>query len=544
MSVARLQDYVTRAAERRPDATALVDGEQTFAYQALEQHSNQLARLLLEGGCKPGDRVGLLLPKSADAVIAMLAVLKVGGLYVPVDPESPVSRIEKIISAAECRYVLATSAATALLENLLATISAPTKPGLIWMEASDAPSISGLGDVLTKADASALNNEPLAAALQPGAGPAHLLFTSGSTGMPKGVIVTHANVIAFVEWAKDYFGMNESDRVSCHSPLHFDLSTFDLYGAFAAGGAVHLVPPKLNLFPKGLIGFMRDRRLTQWFSVPSVLTYLTRFDAVEDGDFPELKRLIWCGEVFPTPSLISWMQKLPHSTFTNLYGPTEATIASSYYTMPAIPHDPHASVPIGKACGGEEMLILGDDLEPLPKGGTGDIYIAGAGVTDGYWRDNAKTEAAFRSSIHPSAGTGKRIYRTGDLGYVGEDDQIHFVGRADSQIKSRGHRIELGEIETALSSLPEIGQVAVVAIEIDFGSYTICCAYAPDDGYDPSPKEIKARLSALVPRYMVPVRWQKMDTMPSNANGKVDRVALSAMFREDQADQRVPSTSN
>ena len=534
MTVTRLQDYVTREAERRPDAIALVDDEQAVAYQVMERRSNQLARLLLEGGCQPGDRVGLLLPKSADAVIGMLAVLKAGGLYVPVDPESPASRIEKIMLAAECRYILAGAAATSLLERLMPMMAAETRPGLIWMN-GDAPSGDEITPRFTKADASTLDDEPLAAALQPDAGPAHLLFTSGSTGIPKGVIVTHANVIAFVDWAKAYFGINEHDRVSCHSPLHFDLSTFDLYGAFAAGAEVHLVTPKLNLFPKKLIGFMRDRRLTQWFSVPSVLTYLTRFDAVENGDFPEMKRLIWCGEVFPTQPLISWMEKLPHVTFTNLYGPTEATIASSYYTVPAIPDGPNASVPIGQACGGEEMLILGDNQQPLPKGETGDIWIAGAGITDGYWRDDAKTEAAFQLYVTPSAATG-RMYRTGDLGYVGEDDQIHFVGRADTQIKSRGHRIELGEIETALNSLPEVGQVAVVAIEIEFGSYNICCAFAPADGHDPSPQEIKKRLSALVPRYMLPVQWQKMTTMPSNANGKIDRVALTALFRDDNTD--------
>jgi amino acid adenylation domain-containing protein len=494
----------------------------------LERRSNQLARLLLEGGCKPGDRVGLLLPKSAVAVTAMLGVLKAGGLYVPVDPESPAARIEKILNAAEYRYICAGSAATALLNGLLPAMAAEMRPGLIWMDEAP-PDDLDTPPRFIQTDAAALNDEPLPSALQPGAGPAHLLFTSGSTGQPKGVIVTHANVIAFVDWAHAYFDLNDGDRVSCHSPLHFDLSTFDLYGAFSAGAEVHLVPAKLNLFPKGLIGFMRDRRLTQWFSVPSVLTYLTRFDAVAEGDFPEMKRLIWCGEVFPTPSLIYWMEKLPHVAFTNLYGPTEATIASSYYTVPSAPSDPHESVPIGKACGGEEMLILGDDLKPLAKGETGDIHIAGAGVTDGYWRDQAKTEAAFRPYVGASAAAGERMYRTGDLGYVGDDDQIHFVGRADSQIKSRGHRIELGEIETALNSLAEVGQVVVVAIEVEFGSYNICCAFAPADDHDPSPQEIKRRLASLVPRYMLPVSWKKMTTMPSNANGKDDRVALTAM---------------
>ena len=182
----------------------------------------------------------------------------------------------------------------------------------------------------SEADGAALSSEPL-----PGGGagddPAHLLFTSGSTGTPKGVIVAHRNVVAFVTWANGYFGVGETDRVSCHSPLVFDLSTWDLFGGFAAGAEVHLVPPQLNLFPGRLVEFIREHRLTQWFSVPSLLAYLARFDAVQPGDFPDLRRIIWCGEVFATPALRYWMERVPHASFTNLYGPTETTIASSYF---------------------------------------------------------------------------------------------------------------------------------------------------------------------------------------------------------------------
>jgi acyl-coenzyme A synthetase/AMP-(fatty) acid ligase len=338
-------------------------------------------------------------------------------------------------------------------------------------------------------------------------------------------MVSHANVIAFVTWANRHFGLSPADRVSCHSPLHFDLSTYDLYGGFAAGAEVHLVPSELNLFPHGLIDFIRGHRLTQWFSVPSVLTYLARFDAVTPGDFAHLRRILWCGEVFPTPALKYWMERLPHVTFTNLYGPTETTIASSYYTVPAPPADANADVPIGEACGGEEMLILDSALTPRAPGTVGDIYIGGAGVTLGYWRDPEKTRQAFVAA----AEGGERLYRTGDLGYRDVDGLVHFLGRADAQIKSRGHRIELGEIEAALNTVGGVRECAVVGVPTgDFHNTAICCAYAADNGSRAS--ELRAGLRKLLPDYMLPSRWKAFDSLPKNANGKIDRATLRESF--------------
>ncbi|MGH6921795.1 MAG: AMP-binding protein, partial [Geminicoccaceae bacterium] len=357
-----LQAYVTRQAERRPQATALVDGDLGVTYEALESRANRLARLLRERA-RRGDRIGLLLPKSSAAVAAMLATLRAGAIYVPLDPESPAARLEKILRAADCRLLLVSAPAVPLLRQLMPRLEQALRPDLLWMGDVSADT-ADLKATFSETDAANLSSEPLA---DGGAGddPAHLLFTSGSTGMPKGVIVAHRNVIAFVTWANAYFGLGERDRISCHSPLVFDLSTWDLFGGFAAGAEVHLVPPQLNLFPGRLVDFIRERRLSQWFSVPSLLAYLARFDAVQRGDFPDLKRIIWCGEVFATPALRYWMERVPHASFTNLYGPTETTIASSYFTVEAPPSDPGAPVPIGRACAGETLHILGPDLAPL-----------------------------------------------------------------------------------------------------------------------------------------------------------------------------------
>jgi acyl-coenzyme A synthetase/AMP-(fatty) acid ligase len=254
---------------------------------------------------------------------------------------------------------------------------------------------------------------------------------------------------------------------------------------------------------------------------------MAKFDVVAYGDFPSLRRVMWCGEAIPTPTLIYWMQRLPHASFTNLYGPTETTIASSYYTVPGCPSDERAPVPIGKACAGEELLILDERLQRVAPGETGELYIRGVGLSPGYWRDLEKTRGAFLP--YPSGGPDERVYRTGDLAWRAADGMHYFVGRADTQIKSRGYRIELGEIEAALSSLAELQESAVVAIPSEgFEGWTICCSYVPAPGAEVASSGLRERLTALVPGYMLPTRWIRYDSLPKNGNGKIDRPRLRA----------------
>jgi non-ribosomal peptide synthetase component F len=337
-------------------------------------------------------------------------------------------------------------------------------------------------------------------------------------------------VIQFIEWANRYFGICSSDRLSAHPPLHFDLSTFDMFGAFAAGAELHLVSPALNLLPHKMADFIRASELTQWFSVPSILSYMAKFDVVSPNDFPTLRRVLWCGEAFPTPSLIYWMERLPKISFTNLYGPTEATIASSYYTVPKCPEDERSTIPIGAACGGEELLALDDDLRLVPEGEIGNLYIRGVGLSPGYWRDQEKTDAVFLPNPHSSV-PGDRIYKTGDLTKVGADGLFYFLGRADSQIKSRGYRIELGEIEAALNAINGLEECAVVAVNsAGFEGAMICCAYAPQSGVQVTPNVLREKLSKLLPNYMMPLKWMAFDKLPKNANGKIDRPKLREQF--------------
>ncbi|MBI4271501.1 MAG: amino acid adenylation domain-containing protein [Candidatus Rokubacteria bacterium] len=523
-----LHEWVSRQAQRRPDAVAVVGGHETLTYARLDELSNRLARMLRHGGCARGDRVAVLMPKSPMAIIGLLGIYKAAGIYVPLDPASPASRLAKILDACDSTWLLAGGAVAGLLGELLqadrrrAPVSVgwldPTPPG-----GNDARPAFALGDLR------ACSGEPDVCA-GTRHDPAHILFTSGSTGIPKGVVITHANVIHFVEWAIAYFGMDPPDRMSGHPPLNFDLSVFDIFGTFAVGGQLHLVPPELNLAPGKLAEFIRRSELTQWFSVPSVLNYMAKFDVVKFDDFPALKRVLWCGEVLPTPSLRYWMERLPHVRFTNLYGPTEATIASSYYTVPRCPDDPQAPIPIGTACAGEELLVLDEARQPVAPGAIGELYIGGVGLSPGYWRDPEKTAAAFVP--HPRRpGASERLYRTGDLARVGADGLVHFLGRADSQIKSRGYRIELGEIEAALHALPGLRECAVVGIASEgFEGTAICCAYVPAPGATVTPVTLRRELSRLLPGYMLPARWLAFARFPTNANGKIDRRRLKEAF--------------
>ena len=523
-----LADWVTLQAARRPDAVAVVAEGSALTYAELESRSNQVATVLRDSGCARGDRVCLLMAKSPDAIVGLLGIYKAGGIYVPLDPTSPPARLQKIIDSCGPRFILASGPVSRLVGEILAGRRTNGSVSVGWLD--DGP---GCGtdpmSRFTARDLSLAGTDPPAV----GRGshhPAHILFTSGSTGVPKGVIITHANVIRFVEWATRHFGIGPSDRLSCHPPLHFDLSFFDIFGAFAAGARLHLVPPDASLLPTTLADFMRASEVTQWFSVPSVLGYMAKFDVVRFHDFPALRRLIWCGEVFSTAALIHWMKRLPHVSFTNLYGPTETTIASSHYTVPSCPSSEQEAIPIGTACDGEELLVLDASLHPVRDGEIGDLYIRGVGLSPGYWNDPGKTREVFLEG-RTVAGRSGRLYRTGDLAWRGKDGQIYFAGRTDSQVKSRGYRIELGEIESCLGTLESIRESAVVAIPTNgFEGAVICCAYVPVWTTDATPMALRQRLGRLLPVHMLPSRWMAFDRLPRNGNGKIDRASLKTLF--------------
>jgi amino acid adenylation domain-containing protein len=528
-----LQQGVTAQARRCPDAIALVFNDTRLTYRALDEASNRLAHCLRAAGCRHGDRVGLLMPKQPMAIVAVLGALKAGATYVPLDPAGPRVRLARVLEVSDCRFVLAAGQVGPLLAETLATAALQQQPLIGWLDEAPWSGLERPGFDMHGLSAYASSEPTLPACGEQGAcdtDVALLLFTSGSTGLPKGVMLTHRSVVHFIRWAMRYFGIEESDRVSQHPPMQFDVSTLDIFGTLWAGAQLHLVPPELNLLPHKLAQFIRQAELTQWFSVPSVLNLMANFDVIGQDDFPSLRRVLFAGEVLPTRTLIHWMRRLPHVDFTNLYGPTETTISSSHYTVPRCPASELEPIPIGTACDGEELLILDEKLQPLAAGESGELYIGGVGVSPGYWRDPARTRGVFVADPR-SADPQQRLYKTGDLARRDENGFIFFLGRADMQIKSRGYRIELGEIEAALHSLPDLRESAVVAIPSEgFEGWQICCAYAPVPERSVAPENLRKALATVLPTYMLPRRWLRYEALPKNPNGKIDRPQLKAAF--------------
>ena len=525
-----LHGYLDQQAGSRPEAVAFRQERQSITYAELLDSSNRLAQLLLTAGCGHRDRVCLLMDRSINAVIAMVGVLKAGCTYVPIDPTAPASRSAQIVATVAPAAIVVDPAAVVKLNELrrLAVIARETL--LVTLEdpvdalPADCPAL-GVRD-LAQQDAAA---PPLAGSRDDAA---YIMFTSGSTGTPKGAVVTHANVRAFIDWGVSHFDVHAGDRHSWQPPLHFDLSTWDVYGGLSGGAEVHIVPPG-TLLPQQIFDFITTHRLNQWFSVPSAMAYASR-SRRHPGALGDLHRVLWCGEVMPTPVLRDWMQRAPQAQFTNLYGPTETTVASSYFTISAVPASDDPPAPIGRACDGEELLILDEALRPVAIDEIGEIYITGVGVGVGYWGDEPRTRAVFISDPRPPQSDGV-IYRTGDLGRLGADGDVRFVGRADTQIKSRGYRIELGEIEVALARLPEIAESAVLALDLGgFEGTTIGCAVAPTAGCQLELNVIRVRLADFLPSYMIPTRWRINDELPKNGNGKIDRQRLTVEMMEGQ----------
>jgi amino acid adenylation domain-containing protein len=482
---ARLED----AARARPDHPAVVDRGRSLTYGELDRRANQLAHVLSAAGVGRGERVAVLLTKSADAVCSLYAVMKTGAAYVPLDPGAPPQRLSDVV--ADCR------------------------PRCVLTDRPDVP-----GRVDPTADPLGVPDDPIECRVTPD-DLAYILYTSGSTGVPKGVMLTHANATAFVQWAGLEFGVTADDRLASHAPLHFDLSVFDLYASAAAAATVVLVPPEASVLPMELRRFLERERITVSYSVPSVLTQLARRAQLAPGDLPALRTVLFAGEVFPTKYLRRLMAALPHARFANLYGPTETNVCT-WYDVTAPPASDDETVPIGVAVPGTSLAVLGDDDGTATSGCHGELLVQGPSVARGYWRDPQRTSSRFVTSPRPDLPG--RWYRTGDLVDAGSDGNLRFVGRRDSQVKSRGYRIELGDVEAAIHAHPAVVECAVVAVPDELVSARLH-AFAVVDA-DVSVRDLARFTAERVPRPMVPESFEICAALPRTATGKTDRRAL------------------
>jgi amino acid adenylation domain-containing protein len=530
-----LHQLLERAAHEHPGAVAVVDGDREVPYAELDAMAGQVAAALLAHGVRRGDRVGLYLPKSVEAVAGIYGVLRAGAAYVPLDPDAPAARLALMLADCGVETLLTSSEVAerwsgliegrAPLRNLVVldrppTGDARTGGGPPGSRSEDPAAPPGLRIT----PASRVWGRPAAAPVRgTGLDLAYVLYTSGSTGMPKGVMLSHHNALAFVEWAVGAFGVTAGDRLGNHAPLHFDLSVFDLFAAAYAAAAVVLVPRRAAAFPPLLARLTDEARVTVWYSVPSTLTLLATRGGLQPGALPRLRTVLFAGEVFPLQHLRRLRELLPHARFVNLYGPTETNVCTWYEVPPLGPGDGTAdrSLPIGSAIDGVEVLAVREDGAPCGPGEIGELLVRGPTVMHGYWGDAERTSLSLVP--HPEDLPGP-VYRTGDLVTADADGVFSFIGRRDAQVKSRGYRIELGEVEHAVGAHPDVVECAVVAVPDELLTNRLKAYVVARDGLDSS--RLVDFCAKRLPAYMLPSEVAFVAALPKTSTGKTDRGAL------------------
>lgn len=484
----RLHDLVTTAARRDPGALAVHAPDGTLSYGELDRLADRYSAALGAHGVGPGDRVLLWAAKSGRAVALMQACLRRGALYVPVTESNPPSRLTLISRSCGAALVV-TDGSGAQRADAAGWDAAPwTTFDALLARSGDGPApapVRGAPD-----------------------DPAYILYTSGSTGEPKGVCLSHRNALAFVTWASETLGLGPRDRLSNHAPFNFDLSVFDLYAAFHAGASVHLIPPELAYAPGQLVRFLREQRLTVWYSVPSALTLMmTRGGLFDDGPPPALRVCCYAGEPFPLPLAQQLRLQWPEVRMFNWYGPTETNVCTSYEVTAADLHR-ETPLPIGTMCAGAEKQLVAGETE-----GEYEFWVSGPTVMLGYW------------GRPPQSGP----YPTGDLVRLDAAGNLEYLGRRDHMVKIRGQRVELGEIESVLGAHPEVAEVAAVVLGEGIRATLHAVIVGRDGGARISLLGLKKWSAERLPPYMVPDAAHFVDELPRTANGKKDRgrIALS-----------------
>lgn len=509
-----LHDLLSSSADVYPNRVAVVDREHSMSYAELEAASSKQAELLSDVGVEPGDRVGIYLDKSLEAVVGIYGTLKAGGVYVPLDPRAPAARLGYI--ARDCGIqVLISDTRHAKKWPALIEEGAPIRTVFVpdadqEIEASDAARI------LTRADLEACSGErPPVRRIDEDL--AYILYTSGSTGAPKGVMLSHRNGMGFIEWAARALQLEPDDRLSSHAPFHFDLSIFDMFAAALSGASVHLVPQAISVFPVDVARFIDEHGITVWYSVPSILSLLTQHGNLATGDLPTLRHVVFAGEVFPTKYLSGLMGLLPEASFHNWYGPTETNVCTAY-TVPEAPDPGSGDIPIGSSIDNVATIVVKTDGAAAAPGEEGELHVRGATVMHGYWGDREKTAGKLKEP--EGEGSSDRVYATGDLVIETASGHYEFLGRKDHQIKSRGYRIELGEIESAIHAHPGVAEAVVVAVPDETISNRIW-AYVSATGADEV--ALRSWCAERIPKYMIPERFEFISSLPRTSTGKIDR---------------------
>ena len=510
----RLDELLEVSAVQFADRTVLVDSDkQSITYAELRRHADVIATALVEAGIRPGDRVALWAPKSIPLVAALFGALKAGAAYVPVDPTSPISR---------AAYIFRDCQVTAIIgdETLLNKLKSSEHH-------------SGYSEVLQRRRTGMVNDRLLIVRSSDGVGStapnevndlAYILYTSGSTGHPKGVMHRHASAISFIDWCSGEIDPTPDDVFSSHAPFHFDLSIFDIFVPIRHGASILLIDEQSGKQPVKLAELIASTGITVWYSTPSILRLLVEFGNLQDHDHSRLRVVCFAGEVFPIKHFQSLAAAWPNPRYLNLYGPTETNVCTYYEANSSDIQDRTTPLPIGRVCSGDRARVIDTNSCTIARGEVGELLISGGSVMLGYWNLPDRNRQAFLVDAD-----GTRWYHTGDIVTEGDNGVFTFVGRVDRMVKRRSYRVELGEIEAGLYRHPAIRETAVIAIP-DESSGVLLTAYVSCNSLTPpSIIELKTFAAKELPIYMVPDRFRILPELPKTSTDKIDYQRLKEM---------------
>ena len=523
-----LHQPLEERATAAPDRAALVVGggddprRRTLSYGELDRLANRLARHLRSLGAGPGTLVGVFLDRRAELVVAILAVLKVGAAYVPLEGSWPADRINTILTESGIRHLITEAARRDRLEGLHGLGDVIVVDRIAAGHAWPPPGAR----LTTAADVAACDDRPLPPAPGPGAdGLAYVIFTSGSTGKPKGVVVRHRPAVNLIRWVNHRFGVGPGDRLLFVTALSFDLSVYDVFGTLGAGATVRLTTSAEARDPQGLVRLLEAERITFWDSAPATLQQLAPFFPPPPERAGALRLVFLSGDWIPVTLPGRVRSAFPGARVISLGGATEATVWSNFFPVGRV--DPAwASIPYGRPIENARYHVLDRRLEPCPTGVPGDLYIGGECLSAGYAVQPALTADRYLPDPFSDAG-GDRLYRTGDRSRYRADGNLEFLGRLDTQVKVRGFRIELGEIESVLAGHPAIHEAVALVREETPGDQRIVAHLLPAGDTAPDVDELRALVRGKLPEYMVPAAYVVRRSWPLSPTGKLDRAALA-----------------
>ena len=495
-----------RSAVRYADRVALEDGDVLLTYAQYLQRSERIGTGLIRKDLNRAPVV-IMLPKSADALCAFMGAMFAGCPYVPMNMGTPLSRLEKMFDNLNPGALICYRAQQGELAGAFPNIPVLCFEDLLDCEA-DAVALAKSLSQVTDTD------------------PIYIMYTSGSTGVPKGVTIPHIGVIDYAHWVVERFGFDPETVMASQAPFYFDNSIFDIYGSMLAGAKLVVVPENMYMFPGKLPQYLKDHDITSIFWVPSVMINVANSGALEGMDLPKLKNIAFCGEVMPNTQLNIWRRAFPGCSYANLYGPTEISDVCCCYVVDRefADSDP---LPIGVACENMRIHILTEDNREAGVNEQGELCVVGSGLALGYWNAPEITARVFvNNPLQPNVP--QRMYRTGDLAYRNEEGLIMFQGRKDNQIKLRGNRIELGEIEAAAMCVPGVENVCAV---LDQENQQIVLFLETKTAF--LLRRFNLELKKYVPNYMLPGKLVCMEQLPHTPNDKIDRVALKNSLKED-----------